>query len=110
VWGWACWWCGVEDEAMSANNWAQCPKCEKKFNESVKMAKANLKNSYGKVEAEAYILASQAVAAMKFDDRQTLREDWELGIIDGEFYVRYSAHCDKCGFNHEFKKDEVLKI
>lgn len=95
---------------MSADNWTACPRCKKNFEKSVADANANLKKSYGKIDAEAHILASQAVAEMNFDDRETLREDYELGILKGEFYIRYKAHCDKCGFHHEFKKDEVLKV
>lgn len=41
------------------------------------------------------------------DDPQdaTLREDWELGIQKGEFFVRYSGSCRYCGFEYKYKTD-----
>lgn len=44
-----------------------------------------------------------------------LREDYEVGIIDGEFYLRYSAVCRRgpgkwegCGFKYEKNIDEKV--
>jgi hypothetical protein len=45
---------------------------------------------------------------------QTLREDYEIGIYEGEFYIRYKGHCQPgeryggCGFKHTFKHDEKI--
>lgn len=38
----------------------------------------------------------------------SLREDWGLGILLGEFYVRYRAACRDCSFRYEF--DTSLQV
>jgi len=50
------------------------------------------------------------------DGSGCLREDYEVGIIDGEFYLRYSAHCNRgpergqgCGFRYEKSIDEAVE-
>jgi hypothetical protein len=37
----------------------------------------------------------------------SLREDFELGIINDEFYVIYTASCE-CGYSFEFKHSEKV--
>ena len=54
---------------MSADNWADCPKCSERGESS-------------------------------------LREDYEIGILDGEFYVIYTGECRECGFKFQSKYEE----
>jgi len=49
------------------------------------------------------------------DGEGCLREDYEVGIIDGEFYLSYSASCHRdyemgtgCGFKYDKNIDEKL--
>ncbi len=77
---------------MSADNWAICPKCS---------PKAVHDCSCGCSPPEA---------------KYTLREDYEIGVSDGKFFVSYSAICrnhDKpnnegCGFEYEFNFEKEI--
>ncbi len=41
-------------------------------------------------------------------DEYTLREDYEIGIQDGEFYARYKGRCNSCDF--DFRYDYSKKV
>ena len=61
--------CSVGAEAVSADNWTKCPKCNRE---------------------------------------DSLREDYEVGIVNKEFEVIYSAQClysggVGCGFKYEYR-------
>lgn len=91
---------------MSADNWASCPNCqsEKAYNDLCE----EIDNSYGEIGQGLYL---ELVA--KRDNWDTLnnpdlREDYEIGIYDGDFYIIYSAHCDNCNF--EFKYNHREKV
>lgn len=79
---------------MSAENWAQCPRCTKIF-------EAERLTLYGNVPEERYPSEVKRVeGAIK---AQNLREDYEIGIdLEGNFYVKYCGHCAFCGFHYEF--------
>jgi len=91
---------------MSTANWGICPKCK------VNADKKQLKNenavfeSYGNVPADEYEkLRAIARAGISLDT--SLREDYEQHITeDGDYYIRYHAHCENCGFDFRFKHNE----
>jgi len=58
---------------MSADSWAECPKCGK-----------------GKTEGIS----------------QPVREDYEIGIYNGEFFIHYSGVCTECDFEKHFEHSE----
>lgn len=63
---------------MSADNWDICPQCRHRD---------------------------------PFSDTETLRtfrEDYEQGIMDGKYYVRYNGRCGMCGYNFSHKHDIPL--
>ena len=65
---------------MSADNWAICPKCQKKLDD------ANLD------------------LTLELDT--TLREDFEIGMMpDGILVVRYECECHKCGFDYVYNDE-----
>lgn len=67
---------------MSADNWGICPKCKGNF----------------KKELEKRVS----------DQKYSLREDFEIGIISDVFKINYSAYCE-CGFKYEFSlQKEVI--
>jgi len=37
-----------------------------------------------------------------------LREDYEVGIERGEFFVIYTGSCQECGFKKKFKHKEKI--
>ena len=69
------------------------------------------------MSADNWGICPKCGTAEEHDDGQgCLREDYELGIIGGKFYLRYSAVCrrgpDKysgCGFTFEKIIDEALR-
>lgn len=99
---------------MSADNWTQCPRClvtnKAKADELDKIAS----EAYGKVSAEKFDQLRQDAfsfrKAITLDGNftETLREDYEIGIQNGEFSVGYYAECETCGFKFEFKHEEKV--
>lgn len=68
---------------MSADNWAVCPRCHEQYEKDL-------------------------AALEEKEEPTTLREDYEQGIMDGEYYLRYSALCSKCGWEYNKKIDEKV--
>lgn len=93
---------------MSADNWAICPKCTEKALKNKVVASAKAKQAYGKVSADEYLELIKT-ANIEYEPEYTLREDYELGIFDGEFYVNYHGNCQICGFNFKHSYKEVIK-
>lgn len=91
---------------MSATNYAICTPCEVRWNEETERAKADVVSQYGRVSRERYAEIVKR-ADEEFSASETLAEYYELWIDDDmKFHVRYSCHCDKCGFAYEFKTTE----
>ncbi len=96
---------------MSADNWADCPRCKKqaelKFNTKVK----RLADSYGNMSEDDYLGLRDEVAKGLNVPKETLSEYYELGIYKDKFGVSYKAECrtQGCGFGHTFKHDEELE-
>jgi len=88
------------------DNWTYCPKCEEKADVAHKAFEKKVKDSYGKVSAEEYLHLTEQLK--KPDERvQTLREDYELGIVENKFYVSYRASCTACNFSFSFKEERA---
>ena len=97
---------------MSADNWGTCPRCliKQKAKHEAKQQAVIL--GYGKVTPEIYE-DLKAQAAVEIEEEYTLREDYEIGIMDdGEFFVIYKGMCqvDGCGFGHIFNHEEKLVV
>jgi hypothetical protein len=91
---------------MSADNWANCPKCYQKPQSALEKVRLNF---YGKVSADEYEgLVAQAKADSKPEEETPLREDWDLGCHEGKFYVSYSASCRSCGWGKSFEHEEKV--
>ena len=99
---------------MSADNWAQCPKCyvtnKAKADELDKIAA----EAYGKVPPEKFDQLRQDAfsfrKAITSDDNfcSTLREDYEQGIHGNEYSVSYHAGCKTCGFKFKYEHKEAV--
>jgi hypothetical protein len=90
---------------MSANNWTICPKCNNKILELEK----EISENYGKISELEY---SRLKSTLKRDTvtKNTLREDYEIGIHKGEFEMSYGCSCSKCGFEYYYDYSEEVKI
>ena len=93
---------------MSADNWAICPRCKKKTEQAQAALLGRVETDYGKIAASEYLeLVEQSKQPLNLE--HTLREDWEIGIYEGEFRVSYSASCETCGFSHEFEHRQPVQ-
>lgn len=99
---------------MSADNWTQCPQCRKNEEANVDDLDKRVVESYGKVSADEYLKlvkqSREAADALSNHSsaKDTLREDWDIGILKGQFYAYYGASCSVCGFEFTFKHEEEL--
>lgn len=96
----------LQEATMSADNWTYCPKCKAK-DEARKASQLNeAEEAYGKVTAAEY--ADMIAAAREVIDlEETLREDYQIGIHNGQFEVGYRCSCGVCGFCWSYKHGPV---
>ncbi len=99
---------------MSADNWGQCPRCYVTNIAKAEELDRSASEAYGKVSPEKFDeLRDQARSfrkAIATDDNfcSTLREDYGIGIQDGEFSVYYGGRCLTCGFEYKYKFEEKV--
>lgn len=97
---------------MSADNWAQCPRCTAVRTAEFKARDAAIQASYGAVSVSEFDEARRALAAdmAKFEDREpTFREDYEIyGAESGTVKVRYGGSCDDCGLSLSFDEEHPI--
>lgn len=93
---------------MSAYNWAMCPQCVKNDKADYAERSLEVNKLYGVVSPEVYMDALADLRSRK-PLEATLREDYGIGIRDGEFYVAYSAFCFQCQYKFEYKYSEDVK-
>ncbi len=99
---------------MSADNWTMCPRCYRTNKAKAEELDKLASDSYGKVSVDKFDeLRRQAESfreglAHSSDFRETLREDYEIGIYNGEFFATYSGECGTCGFSFKFKHNEEV--
>lgn len=96
---------------MSADNWTVCPRCKAAAESKVKQLEVEAEDGYGKLPKSEYFAklgeleqARQCIAEFPTD----LREDYELGVLNGEFYVAYTGQCNECTWRHSFKHREAV--
>jgi predicted Zn-ribbon and HTH transcriptional regulator len=100
---------------MSADKWTQCPRCYVTNRSRANELDREASESYGNVSVEKFDElrrhAEYFRKSLTTDDNIcfTLREDYEIGIRDGEFSVYYGASCQTCGFKFEFKHEEKVQ-
>jgi len=94
---------------MSADNWTQCPRCLKRRAVEVENKQTQLDASYGKVPLDRFDSMRHELETLKTDKvDETFREDWEIGVFNGEFFVQYKGSCGTCNLRYEFKYEETV--
>ncbi len=88
---------------MSADNWADCPKCKKKFEDEQlqRIKKAN--EAYGKAPQAEYCKLVTEASIVRVSKYRTFREDYGIGLEGEELVIDYYGRCDTCRFEREFK-------
>lgn len=88
---------------MSADNWADCPRC---LARASARREADLKaaaDSYGKVDEATYRENTDSIKDVRTADYTTFREDYAIyGAADGTVRVDYSGRCMTCGLDLSF--------
>jgi hypothetical protein len=97
---------------MSADNWADCPRCEKNREGAVEQFAAKVAYAYGKVPVDEFDeMRASLDRIRKGMPDPTFREDYEIyGAADGVVKVRYSGHCVECGLSLTFEHDHPLDV
>lgn len=94
---------------MSADNWTICPKCHEEHEKKLIEFDDQVTKAYGKVPPDEYERLRKERAQLETQaEPETLREDYEQGILEGEYYLRYSGHCNVCGFDFQKSIDEQV--
>ena len=95
---------------MSADNWTDCPKCKQKAETEFNATLELLAHGYGRMPEDEYLKLHKDILAGVIVKSETVREDYEIGIYDGEFCVSYRASCNAngCGFELSFEHNEKI--
>lgn len=96
---------------MSADSWTYCLKCRRDSEALISDGLEKLRAQYGKIPEADYLATANALA----DDaerlpRSTLKENYQVGIDEDRFLVKYRASCTECGFSFEFDHNEVIEF
>lgn len=86
---------------MSADAWGLCPKCQERQVEERRRALAAADEAYGTLPSDEWMALNEA-ATKDADLEETLRQNYEQGIHEGEYFVAFGAACTECDFSFEF--------
>ncbi len=91
---------------MSADNWADCPRCRDRAERAKQKQRDELKTLYGKIPSGEYLVAVRKADEPPEWEQHTFREDYEQGITeDGDYFVRYQGQCKICMLAHSFEHE-----
>lgn len=91
---------------MSADNWTICPRCKAKVEKAQDDLIERLGTDYGKIPSEEYLELTERAKQPLKPMEATLREDYYIGIRDGQFKCYYEATCTDCAFSYILKTIE----
>ncbi len=84
---------------MSADNWAECPKCKVEL-------KKKRRELYGNVPESEYLAELDKI---KNQEVNTMREDYEVYTdASGSFIVSYSCFCEVCKFHFGYEYQQQI--
>ena len=72
--------------------------------------KQQLKEAYGKIPVEEYLLLKAAVETTPKNFEETLREDYEFYLSNGFLKISYCCGCKVCGYQFTYKKDVLMPL
>ena len=95
---------------MSADNWTICPNCVLLNEQERERIQRKLGESYGIIPFDQYIALVEKGESIEEITETTLREDYEIGIYNGEFSIKYRCHCLECNFSYDYDFEQHLPI
>lgn len=88
---------------MSADNWAECPRCVSQAGQKRAEEQARVDDLYGTVPIEEFLSAQAGLSKADLPNMNTFREDYSVhGPQNGCVTVDYAGSCDKCGLSISF--------
>ena len=89
---------------MSADSWSKCPKCRENQEKAAAKLVADIAAAKAAMDFDRFAMLLEKSTEQAPKLKETLREDWEIGIWNAEgFEVSYGACCTVCGFRYNFK-------
>lgn len=97
---------------MSADNWADCPRCAKRREEEIAHTESQINAAYGHVPVAEFDQKRADLEKLKASRPDpTFREDYEIyGAEDGVVKVVYSGRCSTCGLALKFEHEHELDV
>lgn len=105
---------------MSADNWSPCPRCRSRRIDAAASALAEAvkkrDEAYGLVGMDVFHELMQEAdearenlhVAEREEGRETFREDYEIGLFDGELFIEYRGGCGVCDLEVKFQHTEAV--
>ena len=84
---------------MSPRNWADCPRCAKNHEEAHAKRLAALDRAYGVVSVDEYMKMGKEASVAAGPPKETMREDYEVGVTGEKFTLSYGCTCNVCGWS-----------
>lgn len=89
---------------MSADNWAQCPRCLGREIKARKDAAAALEAAYGTVPVKEYEQMRRDLPPKACKGNTDFREDYSVYNDDeGTVTIEYTGACHVCGLSKSFR-------
>ena len=97
---------------MSADNWAQCPRCAANRQTAVSDLRAKATQAYGVLSVTEFDQLRQSAVDLECESLEpTFREDYEIdGAEDSEVVVIYEGSCARCGLFLKFRDTHSLDV
>jgi hypothetical protein len=95
---------------VSADNWAECPRCKVRAAAEIDRQLAAVQARYGEVSADEYLELMAAVPKLPERADSTFREDYEIyGAASGVVKVSYGGHCMVCDLDLQFTHEHRIE-
>ena len=97
---------------MSADNWAQCPRCAANRQAAVRDLVAKVAQAYGVLPVTEFDRLRESAVDLECESLEpTFREDYEInGAETGEVVVSYRGSCARCGLSLKFRDTHPLDV
>lgn len=92
---------------MGADNWAICPRCQERVRREIKAREQAAIDAYGRVPVDEWKALDNAAKIIPEPEYQ-FREDYEIGVHEGQFSINYRGSCRVCDLSVSFVHEETV--
>lgn len=93
---------------MSADNWAICPRCSARQLREIRDREAAANAAYGVLPIAEWKVLDEAARLIPAP-KQTLREDYEIGVVEDRLCIDYSGSCYECRLTVRFTHESIVE-